>query len=160
MELLSQSVLGRGLLLFWSAWFSVVFTSNLADGLREVGVLPRGWRLVSGNFKLINESIDIYSLGKSWAAIFFGAVVVAQLGAALLFWRAVLDRDSITKPGDRKALQAFSLGIGLFAAFLVADELFIVYDRISGLETTHLLVLCALLLSYLISMRSGDRHAT
>ena len=155
---MSQSTLSRGLLLFWSAWFSVVFSSNLADGLVAVGLLPHGWRFASGNFRMIGQSIGIYSLGESWAAIFFAAVVLAQLGAATLFWRAFLDRDCI-KPGNRTVLPAFVLGIGLFAAFLVADEFFIVYDRLAGLETTHLLVLCALLLSYITYALSGDRRA-
>jgi hypothetical protein len=159
MSLASHSVLCRGLLFFWSAWFSVVFSTNLADGLRQAGLLPTGWRFTSGNFQLINQSIGIYSLQESWAAILFGAVVLVQLGAAMVFWRAFLDRDTVTKPDNPKVLQAFVLGIGLFAAFLVADEFFVVYDRLSGLETTHLLVLCGLLLSYLvIHVLSGHRQ--
>ncbi len=159
MSLLSHSMLRRGLLLFWSSWFSVVFSTNLADGLRQAGLLPTEWRFASGNFELIRQSIGIYSLGQSWAVFLFAAVVLVQLGAAALFWRAFLERDTGTRPDHPKVPQAFSLGIGLFAAFLVADELFIVYDRISGLETTHLLVLCGLLLSYLvIHVPSGQRQ--
>jgi hypothetical protein len=153
-------VLCRGLVLFWSLWLSVVFSSNLTDGLRQVGLLPMEWRFASGNFRLIVQTIEIYSLGESWAAILFASVVLVQLGAAMLFWRAFLDRDTRIERDSPKVLQAFSLGILLFAAFLVADELFVVYDRLPGLETTHLLVLCGLLLSYLvIGMLSGRGRA-
>lgn len=147
---MSQATLSRGLLLFWSSWFSLVLASNLADGLQHMGVLPTEWRFVSGNLSLIRQSIDIYSLTMTSAAILFGAVVAVQLAAAVLFWRAFLDPDSVARPDDRKALQAFSLGIGLFAAFLIADELFIVYERLAGVATAHLLILCGLLLSYLV----------
>lgn len=146
----NRNILSRSLLLFWSAWFSIVFSSNLADGLQQAGFLPEEWRFASGNFDLIAQSIDIYSFGKPWAAVLFAGVLIAQLAITFLFWRASFAHDSLTEPDDRKVLQAFSLGIGLFAAFLVMDEILVVYHRFSGLETTHFLILCALLLSYLV----------
>jgi hypothetical protein len=149
-------VLRRGLLLFWSTWFTVVFASNLTDGLKQAGLLPDGWRFASGNFALIVESVRVYALGASWAALLFAAVVLLQLAAAALFWRAFLDRRAL-EPESPKALQAFSLGLALFAGFLVADEVFVVYDRVPGLGITHLLVLCGLLLSCLVvQTRSGQ----
>jgi hypothetical protein len=146
----SHNILCRGLLFFWSAWFSIVFASNLADGLQQAGLLPETWRFASGNFGLIVQSIEIFSLEKAWAVILFGGVLITQLGVSVLFWRAFLIRASLARPVDQKVVQAFALGIGLFAAFLVADEILVVYHRFSGLETTHFLILCALLLSYLV----------
>lgn len=122
----------------------------MADGLQHAGLLPTEWKFASGNLGLIIQSIDIYSLSSFWAVTLFVAVIVAQLGSAVLFWRAFLDRDSLVDSDGRKALHAFSLATGLFGAFLVADEIFIVYARFAGVETTHLLIFCALLLSYLV----------
>jgi hypothetical protein len=138
------------MLLFWSVWFSMIFSSNLADGLRALGLLPVEWRFTSGNFGLILESIRIYSLGEVWGVVLFAGVVIVQLGTALLFWRASLARDSLTGADSPRVVHAFSAGVGLFALFLVVDELFVVYERIPGLATTHLLVLCGLLLSFLV----------
>ena len=62
-----------------------------------------------------------------------------------------------------KVLQAFVPAIGLFAGFLVSDELFIVYHRIPSLESSHFLALCALLLSVVViqllipSDQAGER---
>ena len=145
--------LSRGLLLFWSSWFSVVFFSNLSDGLRQAGLLSAGWRFTSGNFVLIAESIAIYSLSEAWAVALFSGVVLIQLCAAILFWRAFLDPEAISTRARPKVLQAFSLAIGLFSALLVADEVFVVYGRLPSVEATHLLVLCALLLSLLVIHR-------
>jgi hypothetical protein len=147
--------LGRGILLFWSAWLSVVFGSNLCDALRHAGALPASWRFASGNFALITEVVGIYSFSTPLATALFGAVLLVQLVAALLFWRAFLDRHAAGTPLSSKPLQAFAVSLALFAGLLVADELFIVYERLPGLETTHLLVLCALLLSLVLCWMLG-----
>ncbi len=102
---------------------------------------------------LIAESIAIYSLSEAWAVALFSGVVLIQLCAAILFWRAFLDPEAISTRARPKVLQAFSLAIGLFSALLVADEVFVVYGRLPSVEATHLLVLCALLLSLLVIHR-------
>lgn len=152
----SSHVLRRGILLFWSGWLSVVFASNLADALRHLGALPASWPFTSGNFSLIFEAVGIYAFSRSLAPVLFGAVLLVQLAASVLFWRAFLDRRAVTSRDHPKLLQAFSVALGLFAGLLVADELFIVYDRLPGLETTHLLVLCGLLLSLVVIWLLGD----
>lgn len=139
--------LGRVLLFFWSSYLSIVLATNLTDGMRAAGLGADGWPFVSGNFDLIARTIEIYGLPVWMAALLFAAVLVIQLGAAVLFWRAFLDPTSVTAPGNPKAMEAFSVSIALFAAFVLADEVFIVYERFPGLETTHLLVFCALLVS-------------
>lgn len=153
-------VLSRGLLLFWSGWLSVVFASNLTDGLRQAGMIPTSWQFVSGNFAQISEAVEIYSFSKFWAPGLFCTVVLLQLAGSLLFWRAFLDPQSVVRLGHPKLLQAFCLALTIFAGLLIADEVFIVYARLPGLQTTHLLVLCALLLSLaVISLLQADAQA-
>jgi hypothetical protein len=148
----ASNLLRRGLLLFWSLWFSLVFASNLADGLQQTGLLPEDWRFASGNFELIVRSVEIHALPKTLAGALFCAVLLLELGAALLFWRAFRDPGGIAE-GDR-VHQAFSVALGLFGGLLLADELFLVYRHLPGMGTTHLLVLCALLLSLLLAERA------
>jgi len=151
-----HNVIGRGLLLFWGAWFTAVFASNLADGLKAAGALPAAWPFASGNFELIAGAIAIYSGGPALTALLFAGVVAIQLAAAVLFWRAALDDEAATRGHDPAIRRAFLAAIGLFAAFLLADEAFVVYERMPGVGATHWLVLCALLLSYLvIHVRGG-----
>ena len=147
---MSRKTLSRGLLLFWSSWFSLVFASNVADGLHHAGLLPAEWHFASGNLSLIRQTMEIYSSRMLWPGILFAAVVLVQFGTTVLFWRAFVDGSSVVEPDDRKVLEAFSPAIGLFAGFLVADEVLIVYERIPGIATSHLLILCGLLLSYVV----------
>ena len=46
-------LLKRGLLLFWAAWLSVVFTTNLCDGAKALGVLGESWAFASGNYAFL-----------------------------------------------------------------------------------------------------------
>lgn len=145
---MNQAVLlARGLILLWSGWLSIVFASNLADGLKTAGWLPSSWLFASGNLSLVHATIEFYSLSMTFAVVLFAGVVLVQLAGSVLLWRAFLDPEAVVARGRPKVIQAFCLPIGLFATFLLVDELFIVYDRLPAIETTHLLVLCALLLS-------------
>lgn len=149
-------MLSRGLLLFWGSWLSVVFASNLCDGLRQAGVLPASWHFASGNLSLMSQVVGIYAGARPLAPVLFGLVVLVELAAALLFWRAFMDREAVMRRGHPKLLQAFGVAIGLFGGFLVADEAFIVYAKRAGLESTHWLVLCALLLSLMVISHLGS----
>lgn len=128
----------------------MVVCTNLLDGLQQAGLLSTDWRFASGNFALVEESIEIFSLSRAWAAGLFAGVVAAELAAAVLFWRAF---STAQRPC---IVQAFALGLALFSAFLIADEIFIVYAKLPGVAATHFRVLCALLLSLLVVLRLGD----
>jgi hypothetical protein len=140
-------VLIRALLLFWAIWFSVVTASNGADLLREAGLLSPDWRFASGNYSLVAESVALYSVSRAWASALFALVLVAQLTASALFWRAALDASPFAPRARPGIMYAFLAGIGLFSAFLVFDEVLLIYRRLPNLETAHFAILCALLLS-------------
>jgi hypothetical protein len=150
-------VLIRALLLFWAIWFSVVTASNAADLLREAGLLSPDWRFASGNFALVAESLSLYSLSRAWASALFSLVVVVQLIASALFWRAALDAGPLAPRVRPGIVYAFSAGMGLFGAFLVLDEVLLIYRRLPNLETAHFAILCALLLSLSLIHLLGER---
>src|SRR5262245_7238474 len=141
--------LTRALLLFWALWFSVVSASNATDALREAGLLPADWLFVSGNFALVAESLSFYALSRTWAAVSFAFVLLFEVTASVLFWRAAMDRELRSPHAERKLLPPFFVGIALFGAFLVLDEVLVLYRRFPNLEATHFAVLSALLLSLL-----------
>jgi uncharacterized membrane protein YdcZ (DUF606 family) len=147
----------RTLLVFWASWFSIVFSSNLADALREAQLLPVDFRFHSGNFALIADSVGLYSIPRTGVAILFSFVLLLQLGAAVLFSCASLNSRPLAPEAQPEVLLPFIVGIALFAGFVVFDEVLLVYRRLPGLETTHLVVLCALLLSLLL-IRSFGEH--
>jgi len=145
-----RTPLRRLLLLFWSLYFLFVTGSNLVDALQQLGWAPEAWSFTSGNFGMIAETVGEYGLSKGLAAGLFGGVILLEIAASVFFLAALRGTWSQPESQSPHLLRAFLSAIGLFAGFIVADELFVVYHRVSGLETTHFLVMCALLLSVLV----------
>lgn len=66
--------------------------------------------------------------------------------AAVLFWRAA------RQPGGRWLGPAFMVSLGLWAAFILLDEVLLIFE--TGVEATHLGLLIAELLT-LVLLRLG-----
>jgi hypothetical protein len=142
----SLRTLKLGIIGFWAAWYSIVTASNLCDGLKVLGWLSADWRFVSGNFDAIAQTTAIYGLNTTANAVLFASVIVWELLVASLLWRSlfVINR----RPRDYSAVNlAFTIALGLWMAFVLADEIFLAYK--SGLEAVHLRILSAQLLSLL-----------
>ena len=140
----------RGILLFWALWLSVVSASNLVDALQAGGAIEPGWRFASGNFSLVAESLSIYAVPSAAAGVLFALVLLLELAASALFWRAALAPDPFAAQAQDQIFAPFWVAIGLFCAFLVCDELLLVYRRFPSLAPTHFAVLSALLLSAIL----------
>lgn len=142
---LSLATLKRGLLLFWAAWLSIVFLTNACDALRALDVLGEGWRFASGNWAFLVETTRVYDTPDWLRAILFAGVVAWEGLGTLLLWRAfgasLGDGLADRRPTDA----AFVVNLALWAAFVLADELFLVY----GVEATHLRLLIAQLVTLL-----------
>lgn len=142
----SPHILTRTLLLLWASWFSIVLASNVVDALGAAGLISPGSRFASGNFALVADAVSLHEIPRSGAAVLFALVLVLELAAAGLFWRAALDPD----PREPRLVPPFLVAIVLFGGFLVCDELLLVYKRFPNLETGHFVILCALLLSWVV----------
>ena len=82
--------LKRALLLFWAAWLSVVFATNVLDGCKAVGLLGEGWAFASGNYRFLAETTARYGTPAWLNGLLFLGVVCGEGTAALLFWLAWL----------------------------------------------------------------------
>lgn len=137
-------LLKRFLLLFWAIWFTVVFLTNLADAAKGFGLLGESWAFASGNFAFIKETTARYGTPDLVNAVLFAGVIVWEGVAALLFWRVGWTFRG--KASGRKPLYlAFTASLLLWAAFLIADEVFIAY----ALTGTHLRLFVAHLVTLL-----------
>jgi hypothetical protein len=121
------ALLKRGLVLFWAAWLSLVFVTNLLDGAKAIGLLPDSWAFASGNYAFLCLTTARYGTPQSVNGLLFGGVICWEGLAALLFWLAWR-----TFPG-RLLYPAFAAGLSLWAAFVLADEVFVAY----AVEATH-----------------------
>jgi hypothetical protein len=151
----SAARLKRGLLLFWGVWLAVVFATNACDGLKALGLLPEGWAFASGNLRLVEQTTARYGTPGWLNASLFVGVVCWEAAAALLFCLAGLRWGR--RQGPRLRHAAFASGLGLWGAFLLADEVFVAY----ALGGTHLRLFTAQLATLLAVelLPEGDRPA-
>ncbi|MVM37619.1 hypothetical protein GO730_08425 [Spirosoma sp. HMF3257] len=138
-----------GLLLFWALYFSIVLVSNSADALSALSLLPSEWHFVSGNYGLIQKVVSLYEPPAWLAGFMFAGVILWEAVGAILFWRAFLVtlRDN---PKQTPLLHAaFGITIGLWAMFILADEVFLVY-LLGGISSTHFNLLLAELATFIL----------
>jgi hypothetical protein len=126
------------LLFFWALWFSIVFLTNVFSALKAAGRLPPGWKFASKNYEMVAKAVSLYRAPAWVPRLLFLGVITWQLGAAALFWYSLAD---VTV-----AYAAFSAGILLFAAFMIADELTLKY----AMEQPHELLFIAQVASLLV----------
>jgi hypothetical protein len=150
LERLRDSTLRSGLVLFWALWLTLVTVTNLTDALKQFGLLPDEWKFASYNYALVVETVGAFGVPASIAAALFGGVILWQVVAAGLLWRAF---GVLRRGGDGQAAevtQAFVVNLALWSAFLIATELTVNYVTAG----THKGTLLALLATLLV-LRSG-----
>jgi hypothetical protein len=123
----SGSVLKRTPLAGWALWWTVVLASNLTDAAKCAGLVGESWTFASGNYRSISDTTARYGPPAWVNGVLFGAVICWEALATLLFWHACW-------AGRAAAYAAFTVGLALWLAFLVAAEVCLAY----GLEETHL----------------------
>jgi hypothetical protein len=126
------------LIFFWALWFSIVFLTNAFSAMKAAGRLPPGWKFASKNYEMVAKAVSLYNAPAWVPRLLFAGVIAWQLGAAALFWYSLADMNV--------ANAAFSAGILLFAAFMIADELTLKY----AMEQPHELLFIAQLGSLLV----------
>ena len=132
----SWKTLKSGVLLFWAAWFTVVVLTDLGDALKAGGAVPARWSFASGNWELMLKITAVHATPVVIVGVLFLGAIAWEAAAAVLFWRA-------WAAGGRGGLVAFTVGLALWAAFVLADELFIAHT----LEAVHLRLFAVQLLS-------------
>jgi hypothetical protein len=143
------STIQAGLVLFWAIWLTLVTLTNLADAMRQMGVLPSDFKFASYNFDLVKKAVGVHGV-PTVAIVLFAGIIVWELLASFLFWRAwsVMRRDG--KGAALEVTQAFAVSLALWAAFLIATEVTVAYET----ATTHKTTLIAQLASLLV-VRAG-----
>lgn len=144
-----------GLLLFWGLYFTIVLVSNSADALNALSLLPSGWRFVSGNYGLIQKVVAMYEPPVWLAGFMFAGVILWEATGAILFWKAFRVTLRQNPKQSVTAQAAFGITIGLWAAFILADEVFLTY-LLGGIASTHYSLLIAELASFILFRQLDD----
>ncbi len=132
-----------GLLLFWAVWLSLVFLTNLFAGLKAIGILPDKWKFASKNYEAVVKTTSTYTATAWLPGFLFAGVILWQGLALFLFWLASIRSIQGGSLNLTSAATAFAVSLGLWAAFMIADEVFQVYET----ERSHLLILVGQLLT-------------
>jgi len=138
-------LLKRGLLFFWSIWLTVVFATNLCDAAKALGLLGESWTFASGNYGFVVHTTARYGTPGWLNGLLFLGVLCWEATAALLLWLAWWTFQGRGKKGNGLLYAAFTASLMLWAAFAVADEVFIAYP----VEATHLRLFTAQLATLL-----------
>jgi hypothetical protein len=145
MKTLTVVAIKRGLLLYWSLWFTIVFAMNVFDGLQALGVIDKGWEIAPGRFALISSTPATYGVPAGAHGVLILGVIVWEGIAAGTFWRAFHKFHGLKNASRRALAVAFVLALSLFATFLVADRFFVNHVY----EATHLKIVVAQVASLL-----------
>jgi hypothetical protein len=132
-----------GLLVFWGLWYVIAFTTNLCEGFQELKIFPNTWQFASGNLRAVTEATNTYSPSRRLPRLLFFGVLGWQLMAAFLFTAAIVASMFTGSVHAKTVNAAFIVGLGLWSAFMVADEMLKQYD----VEHTHVLFFLAQLLT-------------
>ena len=139
----SLLLLKLGLLSFWGLWFVMVFSTNLFEGFKVIHRIPWTWKFASHNYQPVVLATAEYH-APSWVPkILFSGVLLWQLITVLLFgWAIVASLEEVSLNWGLVDA-AFAAGLGLWGAFMLADEFFKEYDA----ERTHVQLFTAQLVT-------------
>lgn len=145
-----------GLLLFWALYFSIICLSNTTDALKALSMLPPDFRFVSGNYNMVSKVVGIYGPTAGLAGLFFAGVILWEGLGAFLFWKALVANARQADNSRESTYLAFGVTIGLWATFIVSDEVFLAYE-FPGLSSTFFNLLIAELGSFIL-IRLSDQY--
>ena len=133
-----------GLLVFWGLWYLIAFSTNLCECFERLRVLPKSWPFASGNLRSVAQAVRVCSSSRSLPWLLFSGVLCSQLLVVFLFGWAIIS-SAAGVLNSQAVNAAFMAGLGLWAAFMLADEIFKQYDA----EHSHVLFFIAQLVTFI-----------
>jgi hypothetical protein len=132
---ISLGMLKRALLAFWAAWLTLAAAANVLDGCGARGIGPARAAGAS-NYRSVH-ALTRRAAAPRWVGdLLFAGVILWQAVSAGLFWWAAARYRATPRTPSASVNHAFLGGLGLWAAFLVADELVAAHD--TGVEAAHM----------------------
>lgn len=139
-------LLKRGLLGFWAAWLTLIATTNVFDALKALGWIDPSRAFASGNFDYITQATARYAAPGWLNGVLFSGVIAWETLIALAYWLALMRYRGRDSAGMAIVRCAFGLSFGLWAAFILVDEVLIAYK----FEDVHVRILVTQLVTLLV----------
>lgn len=118
-----------GLLSFWTVWLALIFMTNLFGGLKALGVLPPSWKFASRNLQSVRQATALYRSPAWLPGLLFIMLVLWQGLAAWLFAAAWMESMERGAPAWAAINTAFAASLGIWAALMLSDEIFLQYEK-------------------------------
>ena len=120
----SNLFLKLGLLSFWGCWFLLVFCTNFFEACKVLHVLPCTWKFSSHNFQPVLLATTEYHAPVWVSKLLFSGVLLWQLLIVMLYGWAVISSVTNQSLMWGPVNSAFTVGLSLWGAFMLADEFF------------------------------------
>ena len=122
-----------GLITFWGMWLFVVWLTNVCEELKLLRILPPYRKFASQNAQAIADATRKYE-APPWIPhlLFIGVLVCWGLS------RAIFHSWMMASPAMGSVNIAFASSLGLWATFMIADEICTQYDC----ERAHPILYC------------------
>lgn len=111
-----------GIVLLWASWLTLVTLLNLMDVLRHSGLIPKTTIFSSTNFEYIVLTTAKYRTPMWVNWLLFIGVIVWELVASVLLWRALLLGAALPAVNA-----AFVVALALWGMFILVDEFFLTF---------------------------------
>ena len=147
---LSTRKVKLGLLSFIFVWIGVVVATNVIDGLNALGVAGGNLPLASGNFELIESKTSHLNPPGVLNGLMFAGVILWESVIFVLFGNAIRNYCY------RNINQAFGVSFGLFAAFVIVDDVIGAF----GVENKHRNILIMLVAVWLYVNFADSEEST
>lgn len=121
----------------------MVFSTNLFEGLKVLHRIPWTWKFASHNFQPVVLATAEYHAPSCLPKVLFSGILLWQLIIVIVFGWAILSSLENLSLSWGLVDAAYSAGLGLWGAFMLADECFKEYDT----ERTHVLLFTAQLVT-------------
>jgi hypothetical protein len=137
---LNITFLKQGILLLWAIWLSIVTVMNILEALNATNLLPQRIK-ASSNWSLMLRLTSVYKTPLWLNAFMFAGVILWEAIATLFLWAAFFTGNLET------ATTALILCIALWGAFIVINQLFLVFTTEPAVATVHRDLFVAFLVS-------------
>jgi hypothetical protein len=128
--MLTLSVLKQGILLLWAIWLSMVTVMNILEALKASRILPESVK-ASANWTLMLRVTSVYKTPVWINGVMFAGVILWEAVASVLLWAAFFTGNIDT------ATTALILCIALWGAFILVNQLFLVFTTEPAVATVH-----------------------
>lgn len=121
------------LVVFWALWWLIAFLTDVAGGLKEMGVIAGAW-LPGTNYQFMLQTLAPFGAPVWLSVVFFVGIICWSGLSTVLLAAAAATPMQPRSLWFRRVNTGFIVSLGLWLAFFIADQIVMKFD----LEQNHM----------------------